>query len=500
MPEMHPENTPEHRGVSRRLFLRGAVAAAAVVGFDVDRRSWATEADVAAGHAAATALDFPDFDGELLTDDAFLDAAADDYGHTVSRRPVAVLVPGSVDDIVALVRFARLHRIGVVARGQGHSTFGQAQAEAGVVIEMSVFDTVHEVNAADAVVDAGVTWLELLQQTIPAGLAPPVLTDYIELSIGGTLSAGGVGAQTFHSGAQIDSALELQVVTGRGNLVTCSPHHRRRLFHAVLAGLGQFAIIVRARLRLVPAPPSARLYQATYDQLTAMTGDQRRLLADRRFDTVQGSAVPDGAGGWLYVLEATKNFAPGDEPDDDALTGDLNFLPGQLVVQDLPYFDYLNRLAPIVELLKQIGVWYFPHPWIDLFLPDDQAEGFIADTLAELTVDDVGQGPVLINPYHRDAFAPSFLRLPHGDVVFLFALLRNAIPPTPERAAELVAANRALFEAAVGAGGLSYPIDSVPKERIDWLRHYGPLWPAFALAKLAYDPDQILAPGQGIFT
>ncbi len=91
------------------------------------------------------------------------------------------------------------------------------------------------------------------------------------------------------------------------------------------------------------------------------------------------------------------------------------------------------------------------------------------------------------------------LRLPNTDVVFLFALLRNAIPPTPERAAELVEDNRQLFDAAVSAGGFSYPIDSVPKTLADWQAHYGPLWPAFALAKRVYDPDEILTPGQGIF-
>lgn len=499
MSENHVTSTPTGHDVSRRAFLRGSLAAATVVGFDLNRRSWATEADVAARRATALAKDFPDFDGELLTDDASLDAAADDFGHTVSRRPVAVLRPGSVGDVVLLIRFARGHDIQVAARGQGHATFGQAQVDAGVVIDMSALATIHEIGADSAVVDAGVRWIDLLQQTVPLGLAPPVVTDFIELSVGGTLTVGGVGSQSYRAGAQVDHALELEVVTGRGDRVTCSPRRRRRLFLAVLSGLGQFAVIVRARLKLVPVLPMTRLYQAPYDDLTLLTGDQRRLLADERFDTVQGSAFSDGGGGWLFGLETTRNFSPGDEPDDAELTGDLNFLPGQLTVQDMPYFDYLNRLGPIVDFLRQIGVWFFPHPWIDLFLPGDEADDFIAETLAGITSADVGEGPVLINPYRRRGFHRPFLRMPQSREVFLFALLRTAVPPTPERTAELVAANRELFERAVDAGGFSYPVDSVPKERIDWQRHYGPRWPSFALAKLFYDPDRILAPGQGIF-
>ncbi len=77
---------------------------------------------------------------------------------------------------------------------------------------------------------------------------------------------------------------------------------RRELFMAVLAGLGQFAIIVRARLHLVSAPPSARFYVAPYDDLSVFMSDLFRLTDDGRFDTVQGFAVPDPAGGWTYSL------------------------------------------------------------------------------------------------------------------------------------------------------------------------------------------------------
>src|SRR5919107_943699 len=160
--------TTEHPTVSRRGFLRAALAATAVVGFDAHFRSW-------------------------------------------------------VKDIVRLIDFARSQGIQVAARGQGHSTLGQAQVEAGVVIDMSALAAIYEINENDALVGAGLRWSDLLRQTIPLGLAPPTLTDYIDLSVGGTLSVGGVGGQTFREGPQVDNVLELTVVTGRGEVVTCSP-------------------------------------------------------------------------------------------------------------------------------------------------------------------------------------------------------------------------------------------------------------------------------------
>ena len=105
----------------------------------------------------------------------------------------------------------------------------------------------------------------------------------------------------------------------------------------------------------------------------------------------------------------------------------------------------------------------------------------------------------LIYPYRHDRFTAPNLRVPEGDTFFLFALLRNAIPPTPERSAELVAANRALFEQARAVGGFFYPVDSVPMSPQDWRRHFGSRWRQFLSDKQAYDPDVLLAPGQGIF-
>ncbi|HKG47561.1 MAG TPA: FAD-binding protein [Pyrinomonadaceae bacterium] len=485
--------------ISRRTFLRGTLAGTIVVaGFDTGLRSWVSAAELP-NRATALAEDFPTFDGVLLLDDASRAAAADDFGHLVHRQPLAVLKPGSVTDVVELVRFARRNNIKVAARGQAHSTQGQAQVEAGVVVDMATLTTVHKINQTNALVDGGTRWLDLLTQSIPQGLTPPTLVDFLELTVGGTISLGGIGSQAFRFGANVDNVLELQVVTGEGELISCSATHNTALFNAARSGLGQFGLIVRARVRLIPAPPNARLYQAFYSSLPAFLSDLEKLIDDGRFDTVQGFAVPDGAGQWLYQLETTKYFSPGQEPDDASLLNGLAFNPGTQSAQDMTYFDYLNRLAPLVAFLRQIGVWAFPHPWVNLFVPAVNAETLIGETLANLTVDDVGQGPILIYPFNRELFHTPFFRVPDSRHFFVFALLRNAVPPTAERAAELIAANRTLFERAAMLGGKRYPFDSVPMTRHDWQKHYQPLWGAFVSAKRHFDPSGILTPGQGIF-
>src|SRR4051794_14066592 len=93
--------------VARRRFLQG-FAAVAVIGFDPVRRSWLTEAQ--AGRSLSR---IPRLDGELVTDAVSLAGAADDFGHHIHRTPHAVLRPGSIRDVVEMVRYAKQHRIHV---------------------------------------------------------------------------------------------------------------------------------------------------------------------------------------------------------------------------------------------------------------------------------------------------------------------------------------------------------------------------------------------------
>ncbi|HEY9377978.1 MAG TPA: FAD-binding protein [Jiangellaceae bacterium] len=476
--------------ISRRSFLISLAAGATVVGFDPLGRSWVTEAE------AAPLVGIPPLDGELLTDPASLQQAANDFGHIVHRTSRAVLRPGSVDDIVTMVRFCNRHLIPVAARGQGHSTFGQPQVEDGLVIDMGPLSTVHHVGADRAVVDAGTVWSEVLTAALEEGKAPPVMTDFLELSVGGTLTVGGIGGTTFRHGFQVDNVLSLEVVTGEGRLVTCSPRRNRDLFEAVLAGLGQCALIVRATVRMVRATELVRVYLLTYSDLAAFTSDQRLLIADGRFDYVEGQVVPDPAGGWSFLLEAAKFFTPPRLPDDEVLLDGLQFDSGGMQEPDLTYSEFQNRLA----FLPSIPGWTTdPHPWINLFVPASFVDDYVSDVLVDLEAGDVN-GPILLYPFWSRRATRPMLQIPDQRVVFLLALLRTAVPvPSVPSVDEMLRSNRELFEQARDVGGKQYPIGAIPFTRSDWRDHFGDQWDRLVAAKRRYDPNRILTPGQGIF-
>lgn len=470
--------------INRRTLLSGA-AAATVVAFDPVNLGWLTTAD------AETGIRVPGLDGELVIDDESRTEAADDYGHLVHRKPIAVLRPGSVRDVQRMVRFAGEHCLTVAMRGQGHSTYGQAQAS-GVVIDSRTMATIHSIGPDRAVVDAGVQWLDLAKATLANGLTAPVATDYLGLSVGGTLSVGGIGGATSHHGLQVDNVLALEVVTGTGELVRCSPAIRPDLFHGVLAGLGQLAVIVRATLRLVPAETTARVYHLSYPDLKSFTAAQRVALADRRFSYLEGQLIPTDTG-WTYTLEGVMYYTPPAAPDDAALIEGL--APTATQITDMPYFDWLNRIYDVVQQLIALRL---PGPWINVFIPDEATDDYVASVLAETTPADAG-GVVLLYPVPRDLIKQPFSVLPDSPVVFLLALLRAVNPPSDQEVERLLKVNRAQYDRLVALGGTHYPVGAIPLTKADWQTHYGDRWPQFRTLKHQYDPKHILAPGQHIF-
>lgn len=482
-------------GPTRRDFVRGLGAGALVIGFDPTAGRWVS------GDEEHHFVRTPPIVGQLLFDEAALSLDSDDFGHIVHHRPQAVLRPGAVDDVAAMVRFCSELRIPVAARGQAHSTFGQAQVAGGLVIEMATLDTV-VVDGDQATVQAGARWSAVLTAALGVGLAPPVLTDYLELSVGGTLSVGGVGGASQHFGAQIDNVLELEVVTGSGQRRICSPTVEPGLFHALLAGLGQCAILVRATLRLLPATALVRHYILFYPSVAALTADQRRLVRDGRFSFLEGEAQanPSGTPPWQFFIEAAAYYdsAP---PDDVTLIGDLNYIRGTEQIENLSYFDFQDRLAPAVAFLESTGEWFDPHPWWNVFLPGSATDAFVSSVMDNLTTADIGaSGVILLYPLRTSALTMPLLRVPDEDVVFLFSLLRTAAPDIGAISAEaMITANSALYKQVRELGGFQYPIGSIPTTRADWRAHFGPEWQFLVHARHRYDPRGILAPGQGIF-
>lgn len=356
-----------------------------------------------------------------------------DFGGIVFREPRQTVRPASASEVAAAVRSSMAERpADVVPRGCGHSSRGESTTD-GIAIDMRGMTDVHRLGDDYITVDTGATWRDVLETTLRYGRMPPVLTDYLDLTVGGTLSAAGIGGTSHIHGTQAANVTELEVVTPDAKILTCSPSQHRDVFDAVRAGMGRHGVMTRATIRLVPAPKRVLVCRARFASIAELIIEQGRIRAD----DVSGQIKPSGFELKAVLYDAS---AP---PRKLALVD----------VEQLEFIDFADRMRPDVANLVELGEWGQPHPWGQVIMPAAQAATVIDTTLSRTTPADLGLSGVVLIKRFRPGPVP-MLRAP-GDVV-LFGLLRTASPGC-RTVTQMAAANHRLYERAQAVGGVPYP-------------------------------------------
>ncbi|CAM4446501.1 FAD-binding protein [Nocardia ninae] len=473
----------------------------AVIGFDPIERNWVTGTAASASFADAPALA-----GELLVDDESRAAVATDLGNITNHKPAAVLRPRSADDIAAMVRFCRAHDISVSVRGQAHTTLGQGLSD-GLVIENRYLNRIHAIGKDVAEVDAGILWKDLVDAAYERTprLTPPAVTGYTSLTVGGTLSVGGLGGLVgaLNTGLQVDHVRELEVVTGTGDIERCSAERKPDLFEAVLGGLGQCGIITKAVLDLVPATERARTYVLEYTDNADFFRDVRTLIERPVIDHVYAELYsPESAP--THRLYATVLYDPATPPDDQVAAEGLTTAP---LIDDTSYLDYVYKIDTLVDGMRETVNWdRLVKPWYDVWLSGAVVEDYVAEVQSQLTARDIGPfGISLLYPQRRSHMTRPYPPVPEANGSdWVFVLDINTVAETPgidpAFIEEMLDRNDRMFaHARAEYGAVLYPIGSLRFTAQDWRAHYGDKWTAFRAAKTRYDPSGLLARGLHIF-
>jgi FAD/FMN-containing dehydrogenase len=444
--------------------------------------------------SASLSGDLPDIEGQLLADDAARQSIAIDWGYHFHNVPLAVLRPKTSTDVARMVAYANKQGIKIAMRGQGHSLSGQSQVGNGIVIDSSTLNAVGLRNDFTLDAQPGALWGDVGKAALTKGLTPPVMVDAMMLTVGGTLSVGGNGEMGYRFGTQVDHVVELDVVTGTGELLTCSPDLNSELFRMTLAGLGQCGIIVRARLRLIPAPRFVAIRTLTYDDLDAFLADQARLTTVDELNLLNGSVVR-GAGADKFLLIAGSFVADAAKGNRSAdWTKSLQHKSeGEPTIT--PYWDYLDRRTAVVARAKEGKI---PNPAIIATLPDASVRPFLNYMLSTPEAY-MGIWWLEVSPKVTARHTQPLQKMPLGDLSYELRMQRRASADNAPDHQAMLAANEAMLPHVHSAGGKIYPPFAPVLSHEGWRSHYGDTWPRFALAKQQFDPNNVLTPGFGIF-
>lgn len=295
-------------------------------------------------------------------------------------RPSAVVFPRTADDVAAVMRYASAHRVAVTPRGGGTSMAGNAVGD-GIVMDLSrrMTDIIAiDELAGEVSVQPGVV-LSTLRRVIEertegrATFAPDP-SSHTRATVGGSIANDACGNHSVKYGRMSDHVLALQLITADGHALTATrtdlvatdpgdseararavalksslrsvrrehssvlrdefgriprqvsgyhlghllPENGFNIARALVGSEGSCAVIVGARLRIVPKARFVQLAVVGYPDVVAAARDVPRILEHGPaalegvgraiVDTIEGrrgpeaiAVLPPAGTAWLYV-------------------------------------------------------------------------------------------------------------------------------------------------------------------------------------------------------
>jgi hypothetical protein len=434
--------------------------------------------------------EFSEIKDFLFEDDLIRANYAKDFGHMAHHLPAAVFLPESVSQLQIFIKLANRHKIKITCQGRAHSMHGQALCKGGVILDLKkIQENIESLNTSvedKLIVPSNATWLDVVSFALKSNLMVPVLTDYLGLSIAGTLSFGGLGGGSYLKGSQADNVLSLDVLTAEGELLTCSKDQNTQLYHGVLCGLGQVGIIVRVTLPLLKLKPYVKQYLLYYSDQGQFLKDQKILYQRRECDHLKG-LIRKQDGKWQYQIEAACFYEEQIESKQHLIFKDLH--PEKVDVSEMSYYDFVTQVTSFIDLLSQSNKLNVPHPWYNALIPAHEISEHLEMALKNPYL--TGVDPIIIYPMDTEKLQQKYFVKPQGATIYLLGLLYNcsleAVPDFPYQ--KVIKCNMELYRDAEKRGGFCYPVGTVPA---GWQHHFGILWDEYCQLKEKYDPNGIL--------
>jgi FAD/FMN-containing dehydrogenase len=130
------------------------------------------------------------------------------------------------------------------------------------------------------------TYEDLVAATLPYGLSPLVVPQLKTITLGGAVTGLGIESASFRNGLPHESVLELDILTGAGELVTADRNVHADLFHAFPNSYGTLGYSVRLRIELEPVQPFVALRHLRFHSLDEMVAAMDRIIETRGYQGV----------------------------------------------------------------------------------------------------------------------------------------------------------------------------------------------------------------------
>ena len=321
----------------------------------------------------------------------------------IDRRPAVIARCTGPADVAAALAYAQEVGLRVAVRGGGHGYWGAAVPEGGIMIDLSLLDSVTvDPEARRARVGGGAKLAQLDAATQEHGLAVPAGT-VSHTGIGGLTLGGGFGWLTRQFGLSIDNLESAEIVLADGRVVRASTTEHPDLFWAIRGGGGNFGVVTEFEFRLHPVGPLVHLGLFFVEQERA--AHALRTARDH-FEDLPANTTP----GIACISAPPAPFVPPEH----------HFRPGAaiMVVGFGTAEEHAAAVAPLQAALEPLFEAVMPLPYVALQQMLDEGafwgvraytKGLYLDELSDSAID-----IVVDRTGRRDAPMSQLLIFPFG--------------------------------------------------------------------------------------
>lgn len=424
-----------------------------------------------------------------------------DFGGVKKGDIGPILKPKNTEQLQQIIEWAAQSQLQLTPRCFGLSQSGQALAPTdAAILDLTAFDQIGEINLQQQTITAGpaVRWADVIKQTSIYHLIPKVQPFNVDLSIGGVLAAGGIGASSPFYGACSAHIDALQLVTANADIILCDQKNNSELFNAAMSNLNRHSVITQSTINLRHFKAKTRTFFLLYDNHETWLQDQLLLATQGIGDYIEAFCTASAQGMrntpagrkpfamWLYALQLSIEYDEGNEPQLMALDLPLNYWR-LLHIDDNNTLDFLHRHDARFAMMKQTGLWQQSHPWYEVFLDAHIAEQLLEDILADVPLS-LG-GICHLFPVAKKHL-PEYFMAPDAENIVALTILPGGV--VKEQLASVMPALEKINNKCLQAGGKRYLSGLLyTADKNFWQQHYGDRYQQWLAMKEKYDPQNV---------
>jgi FAD/FMN-containing dehydrogenase len=218
-------------------------------------------------------------------------------------------------------------------------------------LDVKQFNQVISIDSENLIaeVEGMITYEDLVKETLKIGCLPPVVPELKTITVGGALVGLGIESSSFRYGLVHETILEVEVLTGLGTVLSCTPENENQdLFFALPNSYGTLGYVLKAKMKLIRAKKIVSLRNIRFNNIDIYFQNLKGLCSKNR--ALKQDTYIDG----VIFNEKEMYIIVGEWVDEAPYVSDYTYL-------DVYYKSIRNR--EINYLTAHDYIWRWDPDW-----------------------------------------------------------------------------------------------------------------------------------------